>query len=338
MLRRGRLLVPGVLFVAVALATAWGAAMVWFTRPLGAVATGLFTAGVVVLGIAALAGMFTHRWRVRAVTGFAVLFAVLLLWWSTIEPSNDRHWKPEVAKAPYATIDGDLVTVHNIRNFDYRSETDFSVAYYDRTFDLGKLTAVDLIASYWMGPDIAHVFVSFVFDDEAYLPISIERRDEAGEGYSTIRGLFRQYELIYVAADERDLIRLRTNFRKDPPEQVYLYRVNVPVENVRRLFMEYLKEMNTLREQPAFYNTVTTNCTSNIWLHTRVNPGHLHYSWKVLLSGHVPEYVYEAGRLDHGLPFPELKARSLINEAALAHADDPEFSRAIRAGRPGMPF
>lgn len=338
MLRRGWPLILAVVFVTMALATVWGAAMVWFTRPAGTAVTGVLTAGVAVLGVAALAGLPTRRWRFPAVTGFVVLFAVLLFWWSTIEPSNDRHWKPEVAKAPYATIDGDLVTVHNIRNFDYHSETDFSVAYYDKTFDLRKLTAVDLIASYWMGPDIAHVFVSFVFDDEAYLPISIERRDEAGEGYSTVRGLFRQYELIYVAADERDLIRLRTNFREDPPEQVYLYRVNVPVENVRRLFMEYVKEMNTLRDQPAFYNTMTTNCTSNIWLHTRVNPGHLHYSWKVLLSGHVPEYVYEAGRLDHGLPFPELKARSLINKAARAHGDAVDFSRQIRAGRPGMPF
>jgi hypothetical protein len=180
--------------------------------------------GVVCLAL--VAGFTQRRWRWRAFGAFAVLFAVLLGCWRAIEPSNDRDWVPENAVLAYATFDGDHITVHNIRNFDYRSETDFTPAYYDRTFDLKQLDAVDLYAVYWMGPAIAHVFVSFGFADVAQVAVSIEARKERGEGYSSVQGFFRQYELYYVVGDERDLVRLRTNYRKDPPEHVHLYRLH----------------------------------------------------------------------------------------------------------------
>lgn len=320
--------------VVVAGMTLWGALALYYSDP-GALHLALAVA-YGVCGLATLIGLAASRWRRRAVVCFAVVVAALLGWWSTIEPSNDRSWKPEVAIMPYATRDGDLVTVHNIRNFDYRTELDFTPAYYDKTFDLRKLESVDLVASYWMGPDIAHVFLSFGFGDNDYLAISIERRDERGEGYSTIKGLFRQFELLYVVADERDVIRVRTNYRKDPPENVYLYRAQGPVQNGRRLFREYMRKINELVDKPEFYNTLTTNCTSNIWLHTRINPGHLAYSWKLLLSGHVPEYLYEQGRLNQRLPFPELQRSSLINSRAQSGDPAQDFSRRIREGLPGM--
>src|SRR5207244_1722109 len=141
--------------------------------------------------------------------------------------------QPEVARLAYATIDGDLVTVHNIRNFDYRTETDFTPAYYDKTYDLKKLDSVDLVAVYWMGPAIAHLFLSFGFAGD-HLAISIEARKEKGEGYSSVKGFFRQYELYYVVADERDVIRVRTNYRKDPPEAVYVFPLRAPRETMRR--------------------------------------------------------------------------------------------------------
>jgi hypothetical protein len=258
----------------------------------------------------------------------------LFSWWSTIEPSNDREWKPEVTVLPQATREGDLVTIRNIRNFDYRTPTDFTPEYYDKTFDLEKLESVDLIASYWAGPAIAHIFVSFGFGDDDYLAVSIERRDEQGEGYSTIKGLFRQYEVFYVVADERDVIRLRTNIRNDPPEDVYVYRAQGPIENGRRLFLEYVRRINELGEQAEFYNTVTSNCAGNIWLNAHVNPGRIPYSWKILLSGHVPEYLYEAGMLDTSLPFAELKQRSKINDAAHAAHGSADFSLLIRKDLP----
>ena len=188
-----------------------------------------------------------RRWRRRALGTYLVVFIGLVAWWSSIAPSNDRDWKPEVAVLPYATLEGDQVTVHNIRNFDYRSETDFTPRYYDKTFDLRQLDSVDLIASYWAGPAIAHIFLSFGFGENDHLAVSIERRDERGEGYSTIKGLFKQFELFYVVADERDVIRVRTNYRHDPPEDVYVFRLQGPKENARRVFLEYMDEINSLQ-------------------------------------------------------------------------------------------
>ena len=279
----------------------------------------------------ALAGLLFKRWRPRAVGGFFALFAVLLVCWFNTEPSNDRNWQRDVAVLPYATFDGDQVTLHNIRNFDYRSETDYTPAYYDRTFNLNDLDSIDLAAVYWMGPQIAHVFVSFGFADGHHVAVSIEARKELGEGYSTVQGFFRQYELYYVLADERDVIRLRTNYRHDPPEEVYLFRAKSDAEGRKRFFLDYLRKINSLKEHAEWYNSLTTNCTSNIWLHSRVNPGHLPYSWKILISGHVPEYLYENGRLDSSVPFAELQRRGHVNERAHAadHAED--FSQRIRA-------
>ena len=287
-------------------------------------------------GVGALAGLFVRRWRLRALAVFAVAVVAFEVGWSRIEPSNDRNFRTEEGRLPYAEINGDLVTVHNIRNFHYRTETDFTPDYYDKTFDLRELDSVDLVSVYWMGPDIAHIFLSFGFAGKDHLAISIEARKEVGEGYSTILGFFRHYELFYVVADERDVIGVRAIYRNDPPEDVYLYRVHGPQENARRLFLDYLREINSLHEKPEFYNTLTTNCTTNIWMHTRVNPGHLPLSWKILVSGHVPEYVYEAGRLDPSIPFEELRRRGHINALAReAGADAPDFSQRIRQGLPG---
>jgi len=255
----------------------------------------------------------------------------LLVWYFGLEPSNERDWQTDVAVLPYATVEGDLVTVHNIRNFDYHTETDYTPAYYDKRFDLRKLEGVDVVAVYWMGPAIAHVFLSFAFSGGDHLAISIETRKEKGEGYSTLKGFFRQYELYYVVADERDVFRLRTNYRRDPPEDVYVYRVSGPLENGRKIFLEYINRINALKANPEFYNSLTTNCTTNIWLNSRVNSEHLPFSWKILASGHVPELLYEHGRLaTGGLPFSELQQRAHINARAQAAGTAADFSQRIR--------
>ena len=158
--------------------------------------------------LVALIALIFRRWRWRAFAAYLVLFMALLVWYFGLEPSNERDWQTDVAVLPYATIEGDVVTVHNIRNFDYHTETDYTPAYYDKRFDLRKLEGVDVVAVYWMGPAIAHVFLSFAFAGGDHLAISIETRKEKGEGYSTLKGFFRQYELYYVVADERDVIPL----------------------------------------------------------------------------------------------------------------------------------
>jgi hypothetical protein len=321
--------------LAIACFSAWGAGVLYFSGPgsQGVRATLAMVFGIV--GFGTVGALSVRRWCRLSLLAFAVMFVTVLTWWSGIQPSNDRAWRTEVAALPRATVDGDLVTVHNIRNFDYHTETDFTPRYYDRTFDVRKLDSVDLVAVYWMGPTIAHLFVTFGFGDD-HLAVSIEARKERTEGYSTLGGFFRRYELIYIVGDERDLIRVRTNYRKDPPEDVYLLRLNAPIENGRRFFLDYINAINSLAAQPEFYNTLLTNCTTGILLHTRVNPGHLAYSWKVFVSGYAPEYVYEAGRLDASLPFRELMQRSRINEAAHAADQAPDFSRRIRAALPGM--
>lgn len=293
-----------------------------------------WAAAVAAVGLGAAVAAVLPRLRWWPLAVFAAAFVAFVIRWNGVQPSNDRDWQPDVAVLPYATFDGDLVTIHNVRNFDYRSETDYTPHYYDKTYDLRQLDSADLIAVYWMGDAIAHIMVSFGFAEHDFVTVSIETRKEVGETYDTIKGFFRQYELIYIVGDERDLIRLRTNYRKDPPEDAYLFRTNTPRENVRRLFLSYFQKINELREQPGFYNTLTTNCTTNVLMHTRVNPGSHAYSWKILLSGYAPLYAYERGRLDTSLPFEELKRRSHINAAAHTADQAADFSQRIRADLP----
>lgn len=325
------------LFMVLALAalTGWGAFAIYLgdsrTGPIQSVLAGAFG----LAGIVSILGLLSPRWRGRLVGAFLMLFVAVLAWWFGIAPSNDRAWQPEVAQTPYATIEGDLVTMHNVRNFDYRAESDFTTAYYTRTYDLSRLDSVDLFAVYWMGPAIAHTIISFGFGGEDYLAVSIEARKEQGEGYSSIKGFFRQYELTYIVADERDVIRLRTNYRKNPPEDTYLYRLKGSKENARRFFLDYIKAINDIRQRPRFYNTLAANCTNVIWLHARANPGHVPFSWKVLVSGYLPEYLYSAERLDTTVPFAELMQRGHVNRAAQAADQAPDFSRRLRMGVPG---
>jgi hypothetical protein len=312
---------------------AWGTLALYVDGPGSDTLRTLLASIYAVTSLAALGGYCTRRFGWISAVSYTGLFMMLFVWWSAIEPSNVREWQPEVAVLPYATFEGDLVTVHNIRNFDYHTETDFTPNYYDRTYDLTKLDSADLIAAYWMGPAIAHIFLSFGFGDD-HLAISIEARKEATEGYSSIKGFFKQYELIYIVGDERDLIRVRTNYRKDPPEDVYLYRLAGSLENAKRVFLGYMKTINELRDRPKFYNTLTANCTNVIWMHTRLNPGHVPFSWKILLSGYTPEYLYEQGKVKTDLPFEELQRRSRLNERALQADHAPDFSRRIRVGLP----
>lgn len=281
--------------------------------------------------LSALMGLWLRGWRGPLLIGYFAIFFAVLGWWFNISPSNGRQWQADAEKLAFATLDGDRVTVHNIRNFAYKTEFDYRPAYYDKTFELNKLEGIDLFSVYWMGPAIAHTIISFHFGDADYLAVSIEARKELNEGYSTIKGFFRQYELIYFVADERDVIRLRGNYRKNPEEQVYLFRLQGSKDQAKRLFLEYVRQINRLNREPAFYNTLLDNCTTAIWFRTLVNPEHLAFSWKVLLSGYLPEYLYETGRLDTRMPFSVLRERALINGLARAADQSADFSVRIRA-------
>jgi hypothetical protein len=310
----------------------WGALAIYYSYLPEVVRTVLSI--VFVLGSLIILIFLRPRWL--AYGAFIVLFAIVLIGWLSIKPSNNRNWQPDVARLSHATIDGDRITVHNIRNCDYRSETDYTIHYYDKIFELSKLSSMDLYLVDWGLKYVVHTMVSFGFEGGQYLCISIETRKEKGEDYSTLKGFFRQYELFYVVADERDVVRLRTNYRKG--ETVYLYRITgAPMDLVREVFLDYFRYINGLKEKPEWYNALTANCTTAIRGHTRPYTGRNRWDWRILVNGYADEMVYENGSLDRSLPFQELKRLSVINERAKAADKNLAFSKRIREGLPGMP-
>lgn len=317
--------------VAAVAATLWGALALYLGAPAGQSGR-LGLALVFVAASAAL--LLAVRPRRRGYLGFGVLFALLLAWWLSIPPRNDRDWQPDVASLPWADIAGDVVTVHNVRNIAYRSETDYDLHYETRTYRLSELRSLDLVLSYWGSPYIAHTIMSFGFGDGQYLAISIEGRKEKGEGYSALKGFFRQYELTFVLADERDVIGVRTGFRG---EDVYLFRMKTPPPVVRGLFLRYLEEINRLRDRPEWYNALTHNCTTVVRGLAAPGATRSWRSWKLYVNGFLPELGYAIGALDQSLPLADLRARSRIVEHARAAGRAPDFSRRIRQGLPGIP-
>jgi hypothetical protein len=274
--------------------------------------------------------LFLSRQR-RVSVAAIVLFLGVVVWWISIPPSHDRNWRSEVAVMPRAVIDGDRVRITGVRNFEYRSTYEFTVRYEEREVQLSHLTGLDFFVSYWSEGLVGHTFLSFIFDNAPPLSISIETRPEVGEGFNPVASLFKQFELIYVVGDERDLVRVRTNYRK---ETVYLYRLNSPPDDVRRLLMVYLKRINELADQPEFYHLLSNSCTINIirYMNAAGRPGR--FDIRHLLNGMIDSYLYHSGRVDTTLPFDELRRRSRINEAALAADNVPDFSARIRASLP----
>ena len=291
-------------------------------------------AGVALLvPLAALVALVLARRRWWVVVGIAVVFVAVLVPWLAIPPSSSGNWQPDVAALPYAEVRGEHLIVHNVRNADYRTETDYTVRLEDRDLDLSKLRSLDLFLIYWGSPLIAHTIMSWGFDDGQHLAISIEARKKTGQSYSAVRGFFRQYELIYVVADERDVIRLRTNYRG---EDVYLYRLDVSPANAQRLLLSYFRAINKLRFQPEWYNALTENCTTAIRRIAGPYQTRNWWSWKLFLNGRLDELAYDIGAIDHSMPFSELKVKSYINPRARAADADPRFSARIREGLPRM--
>ncbi len=245
------------------------------------------------------------------------------------QPSNYRDWSPDQAVLAYAEFQGDEVTVHNIRNCTYLSEDAYVVDYYDKTYDLNDLQTVDFITVPFRGmPVMAHTMLSFGFAGDDYLSVSVEIRKEKGESYAFLNGVMRQYEIMYVVGDERDLVKLRTNYRKD---DVYLYRTKATPDQARAMFADVFQRVNKLKDDPEFYNTFSNNCTTNIVQHVNnLSPEFVPYDYRVLLPGLTAELAYELGLLDASVSFEELKRRSRVNDLAIEYADAPDFSAKIR--------
>ena len=309
--------------------TAWAAAALYFDVRVPWLRAPL----AILYALAAVAVWVFVKRRWLAVVLTAGGFVLVVTWWFTLRPSNERDWQPDVAVLSYADLQGNQVILHNIRNCDYRTETDFDVHYYDKTFDLDKIRTADLYMVYWGSPYMAHTMVSFGFEGGDYVCFSIETRKEKGEGYSALRGLFRQFELIYIVGDERDLVRLRTNYRKG--EEVYLYRLRGSPEQVRKFFLEYVDRLNSLHQRPEWYSALTDNCTTSIRAQ-RAAAERAPWDWRMLVNGYGDRLLYERGLIATNLALAELKERSHINGRARAADRAPDFSRVIRQGLPGI--
>jgi hypothetical protein len=309
----------------------WAAGALFFMLPVSALrapAAMIYALIVLVLIIA------VRPWWKGAVA-VVILFLPVLAWYLTVYPSNEGHWQPQVAETAWATIDGDMVTIHNFRNFDYRSPTDFISKWETKTVNLTQLHGVDLFINYWGSEWMAHPIVSFQFDDRNHVAFSIELRAQIDQQPSTLAGLYKTYGLIYLVGDERDLVQVRTNYRH---EDIYLYRTVVKPARARAIFLDYLRRLNALQENPEFYNALTSNCTTNVRVHTaatavdKPSP----WDWRILINGFADQMLYERGDLVGQVTFADLKKQALINEKAKASDHDPQFSQRIRTGLIGF--
>ncbi len=324
-----KLLARCLVLVPVFLALAWSGLTLEYTVPGPAWLARALAIGFV---LAALGALVALRPFARGVGVALAAFAIVLVWFFSIEPSNTGDWQPDVSQLAYGELNGDILTLHNVRDFTYRSETDFTEHWETRSYDLSKLTGLDMYFSHWGSPLIAHTIMSWDFSDGQHLAISIETRKVVGQQYSAVAGFFRQYPIYYVAADERDVIGIRTNLRA---ENIWLFRLRAPTENARLLLLDYVASMNALVEQPEWYNAFSDNCTTSIRRHVQhINPKGFPLDWRLLVNGYLPDLLYERGALDTSLPFVELNTISNIDARAKAADQSPDFSARIRDGLP----
>ena len=323
-------MIAGIWFLCQVALIAWASLAIYYSNlPWAGLRLGLAGA----FAAFAIWALWLSRQR-RMSVAFIALFLGVVVWWSSISPSHHRPWRPEVAVMPRAVIDGDRVHLTGVRNFDYRTRNDFTVRYEEREVQLSHLAALDFYVSYFSEGPVAHTFLSFIFDNAPPLSISIETRPEVGEGFNPIASLFKQFELIYVVGDERDIVGVRTNHRL---ETVYLYRLNASPDKVRELLLVYLERINELADRPEFYHLLSNSCTINIIRYLNAAGRKGRFDIRHLFNGLIDSYLYHSGRVDTTLPFDELRRRSLINEAAQAAGDAPDFSQRIRASVPTIP-
>jgi Domain of unknown function (DUF4105) len=310
--------------------TAWSALALWFRLPAPEVLRAAAAIVFAILGLAAIAALFTRRSLIGLVV-FAAAFGGLLVWWSTIKPPLDGDWAPDVARQTRGSVKGHVLTLSDVRDFDWRTDTAFTEKWSKRSYDLSKLKTLDLFLAYWGGPEMAHVIMSFGFEDGDYLAWSVEVRREKTSEFSPIADAFKSHTLVYLATTERDSVRLRSNVRA---EDVRLYRLNTPPDQARALLQEYVVESTALAEQPKFYNSITANCATVVFKLVRAAGSTLPFDWRLVVNGFLPGYLYDHGAVVTTMPLSELMERARISPQAKAADQSPDFSRLIRVGVP----
>ncbi|MFC5527240.1 DUF4105 domain-containing protein [Rhodanobacter ginsengisoli] len=326
----GRMALVVLMALAAFLSGAWGALALWYQLPgrllVRTLGSTLWALAVVVLVAVAIG---RHSWL--PLLGYAAIHAILLLWWIGIAPSHQRIWADDVARLLTGTVQGNHVILDNVRNFHWRSDSDYDIRWEVREYDLDRLVSADAVLSYWGSQAIAHAMISFGFDDGRHVVFSVEIRKRRGQQYSPIGGFFKRFETILVAADENDIIRVRTNVRG---EDDYLYPLRMDRAAMQALFLSYVQAANRLAGRPAFYNTFTSNCTTIVYRMARqIDPG-LPWDVRLLLTGYLPEYLHEVGALDRSLPLDTLRERGRITLRARGATAQDDFSRVIRAPQP----
>ena len=258
------------------------------------------------------------------------LLIIVVMALMRFKPTNEADWAPDQKVLAFADINSNLVTIHNVRNFKYKSQKDYTPLYYDKTYDINKIKSVDFaFVPFSRFKFLAHTFLTFGFEDGSYVAISVEIRKKIGQEFSALISLFNQYELMYVIADENDVIKLRTNYRKNEP--TYLYPMKINKGQMQKLFLSMIKRANKLKDQPEFYNLFNNTCTTNPADHIReIAPEQFRLSYKVFLPGYSAQLTYESGLIDTDLPFEKARAKFLINEKGQANPDENSFSRKIR--------
>ncbi len=255
--------------------------------------------------------------------------AFLLLVVSRRRPTHNKNWRPEQSRLPSAKIKSNTIKIKDIRNFTFHSESNFDQSYYDKEFDLNQLVSLDYIHQpFHRMPLAAHTFLSFGFSNGDYISISFEARRKKGAGFSSIKGLLRYFGLIYIVADEKDILRLRALHHRD---KIYIYPLKASPEKIQALFLDIIERINRIKEKPEFYNTLLSTCATNLVKHVN-NIFYLNIAIgpKVLLPAFADRLIYKFGLVDTELSFKEARKKFLINKKIHKFADHPDFSRKIR--------
>ncbi|MEP1199415.1 DUF4105 domain-containing protein [Tateyamaria sp.] len=316
--------------LAVAGFTAWGAAALSFRAPGSDLVQMLLSASFAGLGAVTLYFWLRHR-RVKRLLPLVIASVALLVWWSTLQPPSDGNWSPDVARQVTGKIDGDILTLNGVRNFEWRDDGSFVENWETRTYNLSELKSTDLFLSYWAGPEMAHFILSFGFADGQYLAWSIEVRRQVDGGFSPVADAFKENPIVIMAATETDIVGLRTNIRK---EDVQLFRLNSDPDAARELLEEYVLDSNALAAAPHWYNSITTNCTTVVLKMMRAIGNAPPFDWRIIVNGYLPEYGYELGSLNTEYSIEELRELGSISSKGQAFGIRPGYSEAIRQGVP----
>ena len=321
-----KFLLRGCLIFVLVLVWIWGGFALFFSGPGSSLVKSLI---VFAFGALLPITFLLSRSFLRGLFICFLYVVVLFVWWNNLQPTNDKEWAADVARISHGEIIGDKLIMQNVRDFRYTDVSTFDERWQSREYDFNNLQGLDLFLSYWASDNIAHIILSWDFGDNGHLAISIETRKDKTQEYSAIKGFFKQFELSYVAADEQDIIKLRTNYRK---ERVYLYRLKTSKENGRALLEDYLKEMNRLVEEPDFYNALTRNCATTVHLHVEaIHPDEtIPLDWRLIFSGHLDELMYEYQAIkEMELPFEELRKKSRVDLRMQKYSDG-NFSEIMR--------